>query len=62
MAGVCQHCGEVVRTLSSCPVCAAKVCADCIQEFGCAICNGRASAESGPESGDAAEPNQEEEY
>ncbi|MBI4017833.1 MAG: hypothetical protein HY366_02725 [Candidatus Aenigmarchaeota archaeon] len=43
MAGVCQHCGEVVRTLQACPVCVARVCAECLQDYGCEICNGRAS-------------------
>ncbi|QQG39736.1 MAG: hypothetical protein HYS81_05230 [Candidatus Aenigmatarchaeota archaeon] len=50
MAGVCQHCGEVVRTLRECPVCAARVCAECLQDYGCQICHGRATmAEASPD-------------
>lgn len=45
MAGVCQRCGGVVRSLQACPVCVAKVCSECIGEYGCEICHGQAAME-----------------
>lgn len=39
-----------MRTLRECPVCAARVCAECLQDYGCQICHGRATmAEASPD-------------